>query len=300
MRIARAVITAAGEGQRHLPLQTLVDGNGETRSLLSLLVGSALEAGVEEVCVVIAPGDQEAYGRALGEAVSRVVFVVQSHPNGYGDAVLRTASVVGGEPFLHLIGDHVFISTGQRTCVEQVIETAVAHECSVSAVVATRESMLPRFGAIGGRRVPGSSRLFEVEHVREKPTPTEAEQMLVVPGLRAGHYLCFSGVHVLTPSVMETLARHAAALGDGERLELSPALDELARRERYLAMEMDGLRYAVDARFGLMTAQLALALSGPDRADVLAEICTLLAERELGRFARESDACSEAGAEPIR
>ena len=32
-----------------------------------------------------------------------------------------------------------------------------------------------------------------------EPTPSVAEQQLTVPGLRAGFYLCFFGVHVLTP-----------------------------------------------------------------------------------------------------
>ena len=74
---------------------------------------------------------------------------------------------------------------------------------------ATRESLLPYFGAVGGRRLPGGQDLYRVETVIEKPTPTEAEQHLVVPGLRAGHYLCFFGMHVLTPAVMEILGRHA-------------------------------------------------------------------------------------------
>ena len=45
----------------------------------------------------------------------------------------------------------------------------------------------------------------------EKPTPTEAEQRLIVPGLRAGHYLCFFGMHVLTPAVMELLGEDGKA-----------------------------------------------------------------------------------------
>ena len=51
----------------------------------------------------------------------------------------------------------------------------------------------------------GSQDLYRIDTVIEKPTPTEAEQRLVVPGLRAGHYLCFFGMHVLTPTVMDFL-----------------------------------------------------------------------------------------------
>ncbi|MBM3494518.1 MAG: UTP--glucose-1-phosphate uridylyltransferase [Armatimonadetes bacterium] len=281
MRITRAVITAAGQQQRQLPLQTLVDRDGKTRALLAILVGSAVEAGIEEVCVVVHPGDQAPYSQALADQASRVTFVEQSEPSGYGDAVLRAAPMVGDEPFLHLIGDHIFISTTQPSCVEQVMEAARTRECSVSAVVSTREGMLTRFGAVGGLRLSDAPELFEIATVIEKPTPTEAEQRLIVPGLRAGHYLCFSGLHVLTPSVMRILAEHSAALPEGARLELSPALHDLAGKERYLALEMQGLRYALDTRYGLLTAQLALALSGRDRAEVLAEMCALLAERQL-------------------
>ena len=39
-----------------------------------------------------------------------------------------------------------------------------------------------------------------IDKVIEKPTPTIAEQKLIIPGLRAGHYLCFFGMHVLSPT----------------------------------------------------------------------------------------------------
>jgi UTP--glucose-1-phosphate uridylyltransferase len=132
--------------------------------------------------------------------------------------------------------------------------------------------------------VAGTKDLYQVEQVVEKPTPTEAEQTLAVPGLRAGHYLCFFGMHVLTPTVMEILGRHVeAARGGGGTVLLSPVLDELARREQYLALEARGRRYPVDVRYGLLYAQLAMALSGPDREEVLAGLCELLAQRESAR-----------------
>ncbi|HYO83459.1 MAG TPA: hypothetical protein VES20_18805 [Bryobacteraceae bacterium] len=47
MKIRKAVITAAARGQRALPLQTLIDRDGEERSLLAILVEEALSSGVE-------------------------------------------------------------------------------------------------------------------------------------------------------------------------------------------------------------------------------------------------------------
>jgi UTP--glucose-1-phosphate uridylyltransferase len=55
----------------------------------------------------------------------------------------------------------------------------------------------------------------------------------------------------------------------------------LARQEQYLAIEEPHRRYDIGARYGLLTAQLALALNGPDRAEILAQIVELLASQEL-------------------
>jgi UTP--glucose-1-phosphate uridylyltransferase len=143
----------------------------------------------------------------------------------------------------------------------------------VSGVQPTRESLLPRFGTVAGRRVTGRNDLYRVDTVIEKPTPTEAEQRLLVPGIRAGFYLCFFGIHVLTAAVMELLAKGAPTL--------SAALAELARQEQYLALEDEGRRYDLGARYGLLVAQLALALHGQDRAQVLSQMVELLADREL-------------------
>ena len=56
-------------------------------------------------------------------------------------------------------------------------------------------------------------------------------------------------------------------------------LAELARREQYLAVEETGRRYNMGARYGLLTAQLALALHGRDRAEVLSHMVEVLADR---------------------
>jgi UTP--glucose-1-phosphate uridylyltransferase len=137
--------------------------------------------------------------------------------------------------------------------------------------------MLPYYGVIGGRRVAGQKNLHEIERVAEKPTPTEAEQTLIIPGLRAGHYLCLFGMHALTPTIMDILGESDAAAPAGSSIQLSPALAKLAARERHLALEVTGKRYNIGVKYGILTAQLALALAGGDRAEVLADLVELLA-----------------------
>ena len=61
---------------------------------------------------------------------------------------------VGDEPFLHLVSDHLYLSREQRRCAQQLVDVAAAENAAVSAVQATRESLLPYYGAVGGKGVP--------------------------------------------------------------------------------------------------------------------------------------------------
>ena len=285
MKVRKAVITAAARSQHALPLQTLVDSDGQQKSALKIILEEALSTGVESVCIVVSPGDQAAYAAAANDLAGRLHFVEQAEPRGYGDALYCARAYVAGDPFLHLVGDHLYVSRIATRCARQLVEVAEAQSCSVSGVQATRENVLTLYGTVGGRRVTGQNNLYEIENVVEKPTPTEAEQTLIVPGLRAGHYLCFFGLHVLTATVMELLAEQVASARSTDRIELSPALARLAAKERYLAMEVQGVRYNIGVRYGLLFAQLALSLDGADREEILAQLVDLLAARERANSA---------------
>ncbi len=277
--IPKALITAAGRNQRQLPLQTVVDREGYPRSVLTQLIEEALSAGIESVGIVVSPGDEELYHRASGDHARHLTFIIQDEPNGYGDAIHRGREFLGADPFLLMVSDHLYISRDPvKSCALQLVETAIAERCPVSAVQSTHESNLTSFGAVGGRLFDGRPGIYEVERVIEKPTPTQAEQQLIVPGLRMGHYLCFFGMHVLTPLVVEMLGGMLESADDPRSVTLASALEALDGKERYLAVELKGRRYDLDERYGLLNAQLALALDGGQRAEILARIVTLLAD----------------------
>ena len=284
MQIKKAIITAAGKSQRSLPLQTLVDRDGQTKSALQIIVEEVRQAGIEDICVVTHPGDEAAYAVAAGPHANRLQFVPQTTPRGYGHAVYCAREFTAGQPFLLLVGDHLYVSGVEKCCAEQLVEVATREDCSVSAVQATHESKLPYYGVVGGRLVAARKGLYEIDEVLEKPTPTEAEQRLIVPGLRAGHYLCFFGMHVLTSAVMNLLGEDVARTQESDRVQsdrvlLTNALARLAQHERYLACELQGRRYDIGVKYGLLTAQLALALEGEDREEVLSGLVELLASR---------------------
>ena len=278
MRIRKALITAANPRQRTLPLQVLVDREGEPKTALQMILEEAGSAGTEEFVVVVCPGDEGPYAEAAGAFRGRVQFIEQTDARGYGHAILIARSALGAEEaFLHLVGDHLYVSGDDRSCATQLVEVALAERAAVSAVQATRESLLPYFGTVGGRLVPGGEKLYQVDSVMEKPSPTEAERRLLVPGLRAGHYLCFFGMHVLTPLVFDLLEAAQREAGSAP-LPLSPALDALAARERYLALEVSGKRLDIGDRYGVLFAQLGVSLAGRERDYVLRQLLELLAQ----------------------
>jgi UTP--glucose-1-phosphate uridylyltransferase len=283
--VKKAVITAAAQSQRELPLQTLIDGDGNKKSLLRILIEQSLAAGVDEIAVIVWPGDEATYAHAVGPHASSVRFIPQPEPRGYGHAIHCARSFISNDPFLHMVGDHLYVSTSPEPSAQRLVELAQSERCSVSGVQPTRENLLLRYGTVGGRRAPARSDLYRIDTVIEKPTPTEAEQRLLVPGIRAGYYLCFFGIHVFTPTVMDILGR-MLSVSSGKPVNLVDALVELARQEQYLAVEDKGRRYDLGAPYGLLIAQLALALHSPDRNEVLSQIVELFADRELAGTGR--------------
>jgi len=282
MNIRKALITAANPRQRTLPLQTLVDRDGEPKSALQIILAEAAEAGIEEFGLVVCPGDEANYANACGPFASRVRFLPQPEARGYGHAILCGRDFCGGDPFLHLVGDHLHVSQTTTGCARQLLQIATAENAPVSAVQPTHESFLTAYGTVGGKLVGGNHPLYQIEAVLEKPTPTLAEQQLIVPGLRAGFYLCFFGLHVLDAEIFALLEAQRAAQPD-RNLGLSPALHAMAARRRYLALTIAGRRYDIGSRYGLLLAQLALSLAGRDRDIVLTQLVELLAHPTSGQ-----------------
>jgi UTP--glucose-1-phosphate uridylyltransferase len=269
MKLHQAVIPMAGTVHRTLPLQQLATSDGSLQRVASLQVAELREAGVDRIALIIAPDTRSTFAALAADLGPDVHLIEQPEPRGFGDAVLRAREWCRGEKFLLQVCDHLFVSGEARSCVRQLVETAAREDGIVCAVQPTHESLLPRFGVVGGRRMRGSDGLHEVDTIIEKPTPTVAEQHCIIPGLRNGHYLCFFGIHALTADVFDALEARSTRTQQGARLGLTEALADLARTRRVIAQEINGRRIDLEDQFGLLRAQLALGLSGAGRERVL-------------------------------
>jgi UTP--glucose-1-phosphate uridylyltransferase len=269
VRFKKAIIPMGGPLHGDLPLQHVTVKDGSTQRVAALQITELLAAGVDEVAIITRPGRERFFDELRQEFGGKLVLIEQSEPRGFGDAVLCAEQWVGGEPFIVQVCDHVFITHAESSCTKQLIDVATRENSAVSGVQVTSEAQLPYFGVVGGSRVKGSERLLAVQTVLEKPTPTVAEERCMISGLRQGTYLGTFGTHALTPLVFDLLRERARGLAPGERFGLTESLAALATREKYLALEVDGQRVDLESPFGLLRAQLALALYGPRREEVL-------------------------------
>src|SRR6185312_10784110 len=121
MKIRKAIITSAGKGQRTIPLQTFVDRDGRQKSALQILIEECTSGGIEEIGVVICPGDKEAYQHAAGDHAARLTFIEQTVPRGYGHALYCAKGFAAGEAFLHLVSDHLPLSVTGKRCAQQLV-----------------------------------------------------------------------------------------------------------------------------------------------------------------------------------
>ncbi len=310
MNIKKAVITAGARGERLYPVADtvqksmlpMVDIDGINKPIIQIIAEEALSSGVEEICIVCAPDDEIKYienfrslqktletsfkntkwaqiqASNIKNLMDRISFSVQTEPLGYGHAVYQAKQFVNNEPFLLLLGDYLYVSDikGKR-CAQQLIELAVQEECSVSAVNPTIEHQIGKYGTLTGKSLINYSGIYQIEKLIEKPSISQAELELQTPGLRAGYYLCFFGMHVFKPSVFDILKEQIDSRKINNVL-LTTALEEMTKTDKYLALEMKGNRYDTSKRLGLMLAQIALGLSGNMRDEVLSQMVQILAE----------------------
>ena len=275
MKISKAVITAAGRNQRTLPLQTLVDRDGVQKSVLAIIVEEVLRAGIEEICVVVCPGDEAAYAAAAGEHaaapdVRPAARAARLRPRRLLRPRLRRRRAVPAPgrrpPLRQPRSQRAAPSSWSRW---PQARPAPSPPCRPRARASCPTTAPSAASACRAARTSTRSRPSS-----RSPRPPRPSSSSIVPGLRAGHYLCFFGMHVLTPAVMEILAarrRRAAGRAGGSRSR-APLAELAAPRALPRPRTARAAATTSACRYGLLTAQLALALAGNDRDEVLAQL----------------------------
>ena len=272
-RIRKAVIPAAGFGTRMFPsskavkkeLAPIVDRDGLAKPVIQVIIEEAFRSGIEEAALIVQPQDRpvfEAYFKtpltpqhlnslptALQEHAAhllslgrRVTFIEQERQEGLGHAVLCAGEWVGDEPFLLMLGDHVFQSDTDTPCAAQVIAAYDASGESVVGLAVTPPEEVSNFGTVGGTWVEDGA-LLAIAEFAEKPSLDYAQANLRVEGAEDG-FLCLFGLYALGPSVFGHLQRlYDQNLHKGGEFQLTDALALLRQQEPCFGCLVQGRRY---------------------------------------------------------
>ncbi|MFZ5775349.1 MAG: UTP--glucose-1-phosphate uridylyltransferase GalU [Thermodesulfobacteriota bacterium] len=286
MIVRKAVIPVAGKGTRFLPaskaipkeMLTIVD-----RPTIQYIVEEVVASGIEEIVFVTSQGKsaienhfdydyeldnllREKKKDLIREEIGHisnlidVIAVRQKQPLGLGHAIWTARTVIGDEPFLVLLGDDLVMS--KVPCCQQMLNLQAEFDAPVVAVQRVPLEETNQYGIVEGTQIRDG--VFQIDRMIEKPAPGTTDSNLAI----IGRYL-------LTPEIFDLLGKTTP--GHGGEIQLTDALQALAKQRPMYAMEFEGTRFDAGDKLGYLKAIVAYALRHPvlskDFRKHIKEIC---------------------------
>ena len=273
-KVRKAIIPAAGMGTRMYPatkalkkeLLPIIDRDGRAKPIILAIVEEAINAGIEEVGIVVQSGDRDLfydllksppkpelwsklsaenkqYSEYLAALGDRITILTQTEQVGFGHAVYCTRDWVNDQPFLLLLGDHVYTSQIESSCATQMLDIYQQNNTSVIGITVMQADIIHKAGCVGGRwKTPQS--ILEIAQIYDKPTLEYAREHLQVPGMTEDEFLGMFGMYILEPIIFKLLALE---IDNNERFQgefqLTTCLDKLSQQYGAIAYLVQGQYY---------------------------------------------------------
>jgi len=288
-RIRKAVFPVAGLGTRFLPatkampkeMLTVVD-----RPVIQHVVDEARAAGIEHLIFVTGRnkaviedhfdsqfelertlserGKQKELEQLMRElpGAGQTSFTRQQAPLGLGHAVWCAREIVGEEPFAVLLPDVLHYAPG-KSCLAQMIAAYGEHGGNHMAVAPVPDDQTHQYGIVGV--ADAKAKVSRISQMVEKPKAGTAPSNLHI-----------SGRYILQPEIFAILENQER--GAGGEIQLTDAMQTLAKQQPFHAVRFDGTIYDCGAKIGFLVANIAYALDREELAGPLkVELAKLLA-----------------------
>ncbi|GAU07713.1 UTP--glucose-1-phosphate uridylyltransferase GalU [Desulfoplanes formicivorans] len=269
MKIRKVVVPVAGWGTRSLPATKNVPKEMlpvYKKPTVQYVVEEAMQAGLTDVVFVNNQNkriieDHFDYNLALEALLKRIgnesmlaevrkvaemvniISVRQKKQLGLGHAVLCAREVIKDEPFAVMVGDDLLFDRDPG--IKQLMEVARSENMPVVGVVEVPREKVDRYGILQAEEfAPG---MFRVRGMMEKPHPDEAPSRLAMIGR-----------YVLTPEIFDHLENLAP--GKGGEIQLTDAMQLLAKENRLLAVKLKGKRFDTGDWVDYLSANIYFAL----------------------------------------
>jgi len=275
MKVRKAVIPVAGLGTRFLPatktipkeMLPIVD-----KPTLLYIMEEIVAADISEVVLIAGRGKSaiedffdtsyevedtlEKAGRTellkpVHEIIQKlkVVSIRQHVALGLGHAVLCAEPAIGREPFAVLLGDEIMIAKpGRPSGIAQLTRIYEETNQSTVAVMEVAESEVSKYGMV--KVSEKGPNLWAVHDLVEKPEIGQAPSRFALPGR-----------YVFAGEIFDDL-RHTRP-GRGGEIQLTDAMNKLARRAGMLATVIDAQRFDAGDKLGYLMANVELGLRHP-------------------------------------
>jgi UTP--glucose-1-phosphate uridylyltransferase len=273
MEIRKAIIPAAGLGTRFLPatkaqpkeMLPVVD-----KPTLQYIIEEAVQSGIEEILIITGRNktsienhfdksvelelelERKGKGDLLAEVrritdMANIHYIRQKEPRGLGHAIYCAKSFIGNEPFAVLLGDDIVYA--EKPCLKQMLEVHNSYRASILGVQEVAREDVTKYGIVDGK--PVEKGVYRVKGLVEKPEVEKAPSQVAILGR-----------YIISPAIFDILAHTVP--GKGGEVQLTDALQELAKRETIYAYVFEGRRYDVGDRQGFLEATVEYALRRED------------------------------------
>lgn len=278
MNIRKAIIPAAGLGTRFLPatkaqpkeMLPIVD-----KPTLQYIIEEAVESGINEILIITGRNKkaiEDHFDKSveleleleakknyeLLDEVRRISNMVNIHyirqkePRGLGHAIYCARSFIGNEPFAVLLGDDIVHS--DIPCLKQLINCYSEHKQTVIGVQKVNEQSVHKYGIVKGYFINEDQDVLRIEELIEKPKIEDAPSNIAIMGR-----------YIITPKIFDIL--QITKPGTNGEIQLTDALNELAKQEAMFAYEFTGKRYDVGDKLGYLQATVEYALRNEELHD---------------------------------
>lgn len=253
--INKCLFPAAGYGTRFLPATKAVPKEMLpilTKPLLQYGVEEAISAEISNMAIVTGRGkraiedhfdnsfeiesqlkgsSKEHLLKEIKDVIKKATFtyVRQKEMLGLGHAILSGEPLIGDESFCVILADDLCDSK-EDTVLSQMIKIYNKYQCSIIAIEEIPISQSNKYGIISGNLIDGSSDIYRVTDMIEKPSPNDSPSNLAIIGR-----------YILTPDIFKIL-RDIRPDSSGE-IQITNALNIQAQKGNVIAYKFQGKRF---------------------------------------------------------
>lgn len=270
-KVSKAIIPAAGFGTRLFPATKafkkeffpIIDRDGKAKPVILLIIEEALSAGIEEIGIVIQSRDKnlfeeffkqppspdlfkklsqenQQYSQYLQEIGNKITLLVQDQQDGYGHAVYCTKDWISNEPFLLLLGDHIYRSNTNISCAKQLVEVYQKVNKTTIGLTIMPEEIIHKAGIVTGDWQEINS-LLKITQLVEKPNLDYARSHLHTMKMKDNEFLAIFGMYILETQIFDYLEQEITHnLRYKGEFQLTTCLEKLRQDQGMIGYQIQG------------------------------------------------------------